>query len=225
LEVSIVRHAESLLNAGKVVSCPFSEVPLSDLGHLQARNLSADFLNNCFDFSDVSVIVSPYRRAIDTFSYSKNFFGLDYCVRDIQEFVLAPGSDAPLSIDKVKDYKSRYRDVGDPYFSFDGFGSESLYDCVYRGLKNLKRSFSESDNSLWVSHELFIKSILSYLFFYSPSYSDFNSDDYLDRFELSNEFFNFFWFIYNNVHGVSNCSFTRIYVIDDKFHIDLPEKK
>lgn len=124
-EVWFIRHGESAANAGLATANP-AEIPLTALGHEQARKVS-----EAFDKAPDLIVTSAYQRAIETASYTMARFP-DAPVEswNTHEFNY-------LSLTGPSTYTERfpmaraYWEKCDPAF-IHGEGAESFTQCMER---------------------------------------------------------------------------------------------
>lgn len=73
--ITVVRHAESEANRAKVLSGQTPEVPLTDLGHAQARAAGAQLAQQLRG-RPVRILASPYTRTIETAQHIARALGV-----------------------------------------------------------------------------------------------------------------------------------------------------
>ncbi len=152
--ILLIRHGESLSNAGLPTSCP-KNVALTELGIKQAEYI-AEYLKSQ-SFPDL-IVTSSYPRAkqtaeptmlsqeewpVEEFTYLSSMHGENLTVHDRRPLVEA------------------YWETCDPFY-FDGPGSESFeqfIERVHQVLMYLKSS-EEYDTIAIFSHEQFIRALL-----------------------------------------------------------------
>lgn len=155
-EIWLIRHAESLANAGAATSAP-RDIPLSSKGFQQAKKL-AETLAPRPDL----IVVSPYLRSQQTAAPLLNRFPeTPTKVLNVQEFTY-------LSISRCRDTThaqrkplvAEYWARGDPNYC-DGEQSESLAEFFRRAEDFLSRMKEKSFELAFVfTHEQFIKALI-----------------------------------------------------------------
>ena len=109
--LTLVRHAESVANAGGL-TMPHDAIPLSDLGHRQARELAA-----LLDVEPAAVYVSRFVRTQQTAEPFCNRYGISPQVhRSLHEFsVIDPALIEGLDGAQRKPFVKTYWDDPDPH--------------------------------------------------------------------------------------------------------------
>jgi broad specificity phosphatase PhoE len=155
-EIRLIRHAESIANAGGTTSTP-RDIPLSDRGRLQAKAL-ADSITERPDL----IVLSPYIRTEETARpLLMRFPDCPVETLPVQEFTY-------LSISRCRDttYEQRkplaeeYWARRDPNYS-DGGQAESLVELINRARAFLRWVPGMEGELIFVfTHEQFIKTVM-----------------------------------------------------------------
>ena len=155
-EIRLIRHAESIANAGGTTSTP-RDIPLSDRGYLQAKAL-ADSITDRPEL----IVLSPYIRTEETARpLLKRFPDCPVETLPIQEFTYLSISRCRNSTyEQRKPLVEEYWARCDPNYS-DGDQAESLVELVNRARAFLRR-ITEMDGELILvfTHEQFIKTVM-----------------------------------------------------------------
>lgn len=127
LSVRLIRHGESLANAGGVTAEP-ANVPLTPRGYEQAQRISQDFAR-----SPDLIITSPYLRALETAKPTiARFSGTPVETWNVQEIeVLALNRRIGTDAEIRRPWIEAYWEKADPHF-VDGDGAESYANFVMR---------------------------------------------------------------------------------------------
>lgn len=123
----LIRHGESTANAGQPTENP-DDIPLTDLGHEQARLTSL-----AFERAPGLIITSKYRRAVQTGEYTQRRFP-DVPVEtwDIHEFTyLSPRELVGTNVEERRPLSLAYWQKCDPHF-VHGPGAESFASFIAR---------------------------------------------------------------------------------------------
>lgn len=155
-EIRLIRHAESLANAGAATSTP-RDIPLSDKGHEQAKRLAESITNE-----PERIILSPYVRTRETAQPLLERF------RDCPVETLSTQEFTYLSIARcrnttredrrpmVEEYWAR----SDPNYT-DGGQAESLAELIFRAQDFLRRTREMEGELIFAfTHEQFIKAVM-----------------------------------------------------------------
>ncbi|ORX59121.1 phosphoglycerate mutase-like protein [Piromyces finnis] len=161
-EIWIIRHGQSLANNGQKTSIP-STIPLSELGHQQAENLTTQVINR----PDL-IIVSPYLRTQETSQPVRNKFK-DVPVETwpIQEFTyIEPSRCINTTTEERRPLVLEYWKRKDPYYK-DGENAESfamLYERVRSMFKKLNQLNKENYKFIVIfCHGQFMKAAQVYV--------------------------------------------------------------
>lgn len=155
-ELRLIRHAESLANAGGATSTP-RDIPLSDKGHLQAIAL-ADSITDRPEL----IILSPYIRTEQTARpMLQRFPDCPVEILPIQEFTyLSISRCRNTTYEQRKPLVEEYWARCDPNYS-DGDQAESLAELIVRARGFLRRVFEMEGELIFVfTHEQFIKAVI-----------------------------------------------------------------
>ena len=155
-EIRLIRHAESIANAGGTTSTP-RDIPLSDRGHLQAKAL-ADSITERPEL----MVLSPYIRTEETARpLLKRFPDCPVETLPIQEFTYLSISRCRNSTyEQRKPLVEEYWARCDPNYS-DGDQAESLVELVNRARAFLRRIPEMEGELIFVfTHEQFIKTVM-----------------------------------------------------------------
>lgn len=157
--ITLIRHAESLANAGQATLAP-AGIALSETGHRQA----ADFAASLASAPDL-IICSPFDRARATAQASaRRFAGVPVEEWPIEEFTyLAPARFVGTTQAQRKPHADGYWQRADAAY-VDGPGAESFTRLLGRAERMLRRLAAlEADNVLVFSHGQFIRAVLWWL--------------------------------------------------------------
>lgn len=152
----MIRHAESIANAGGTTSTP-RDIPLSDRGHLQAKAL-ADSITERPEL----MVLSPYIRTEETARpLLKRFPDCPVETLPIQEFTyLSISRCRNTTYEQRKPLVEEYWARCDPNYS-DGDQAESLVELVNRARAFLRRVPEMEGELIFVfTHEQFIKTVM-----------------------------------------------------------------
>lgn len=155
-EIRLIRHAESLANAGAATSTP-RDIPLSEKGHQQAR-----FLADSITDEPELIVLSPYVRTEETARpLLKRFPGCPVETLPIQEFTyLAISRCRNTTYEQRKPMVEEFWTRCDPFYS-DGDQAESLAELVNRAKEFLRRVPKMPGELIFVfTHEQFIKTLM-----------------------------------------------------------------
>lgn len=155
-EIRLIRHAESLANAGVATSTP-KDIPLSEKGHQQARSL-ADSITD----EPELIVLSPYIRTEETARpLLKRFPNCPVETLQIQEFTyLAISRCRNTTYEQRKPMVEEFWTRCDPYYS-DGDQAESLAELVNRAQEFARRVPEMAGELIFVfTHEQFIKTLM-----------------------------------------------------------------
>lgn len=155
-EIRLIRHAESLANAGAATSTP-RDIPLSEKGHVQAR-LLADSITD----EPELIVLSPYVRTGETARpLLKRFPDCPVETLPIQEFTyLAISRCRNTTYEQRKPMVEEFWTRCDPFYS-DGDQAESLAELVGRAKEFLRRIPEMPGELVFVfTHEQFIKTLM-----------------------------------------------------------------
>lgn len=151
--VRLVRHGESVANAGQATADP-GDIPLSVLGQKQAEALS-----HSVRAPPSRIICSPFLRARQTAEPVARRFGLRPEVWPIQEFTyLAPGRCAGTTGAERRLWVEAFWEQSDPAYS-DGPGAESFLDLIERVKIALGRLESCRGRVLMIGHGQFMQAL------------------------------------------------------------------
>lgn len=158
-QLYIIRHAESIANAGKRTD-RHDTVPLSEKGREQA-----EFLAQTLEVIPDLVVVSPFTRTQETASpYLSRYPHVPVEVWDVQEFTyldtkLYSGTTAEERLDAVRKFWERLQ-----IHHQDGPGSETFYMLIERIRNFLLKVESRPEETIVVfSHGGFIQNLKTYL--------------------------------------------------------------
>lgn len=155
-EIRLVRHAESLANAGGATSTP-RDIPLSDKGHLQAKALAESVTDR-----PELIVLSPYIRTAETARPLRARFP-DCLVETlpIQEFTyLSIARCRNTTYQQRKPLVEEYWARCDPNYSGGG-QAESLTELVNRARAFLQRIPEMEGEIIFVfTHEQFLKTVM-----------------------------------------------------------------
>lgn len=153
--LAVVRHAQSMANAGFVTADPAS-IALTPVGEEQARELAADW-----SVPPTRIFTSPFLRARQTSQPLAERFNLDVTILEVQEFTyLSPercaGTSAADRRQWVEDYWARC----DPDY-VDGPSAESFRQLITRTERTLRilQSYSERQRVVVFSHGQFMQAV------------------------------------------------------------------
>jgi broad specificity phosphatase PhoE len=155
-EIRLIRHAESLANAGGATSTP-RDIPLSETGYEQARALADSIIDE-----PERIILSPYIRTRETARYIlERFPNCPVETLSIQEFTyLSISRCRNTTYEQRKPLVEEYWARCDPNYS-DGDQAESLAELVYRTRDFLRRVAEMEGELIFVfTHEQFIKTVI-----------------------------------------------------------------
>lgn len=126
--ILLIRHGESVANAGGVSSGAPDDIPLTDLGFKQAHQVA-----NLFSTTPDWVISSPFLRAKQTAQPTLQRFPIcHYAVWPIQEFTyLSPSTCVGTTVEDRRARVQAYWDAADPDY-VDGEGAESFNNLLAR---------------------------------------------------------------------------------------------
>ncbi len=154
--LTLIRHAESLANAGLATHDPAS-IPLTSVGERQARELAG----SAFPSPPIAVWSSPYLRSLQTATPTAERFGLDVHQLPLEEFTyLCPVRCAGTTPAERKQWVDEYWRRGDPDY-VDGPGAESFSSLIKRvsdGLESLNVGIGEA-HAIAFSHGQFLQMI------------------------------------------------------------------
>lgn len=155
-EIRLIRHAESLANAGGATSTP-RDIPLSEKGYVQARALA-----DSIDDRPERIILSPYIRTRETARYIlERYPDCPVETLSIQEFTyLSISRCRNTTYEQRKPLVEEYWARCDPEYS-DSDQAESLAELVYRTRDFLRRVTEMEGELIFVfTHEYVIKMIV-----------------------------------------------------------------
>ena len=155
-EVWLIRHAESLANAGAATSAP-RDIPLSEKGFEQAKTLADSNLPR-----PELIVVSPYLRSPQTAAPLLNRFpDTPVEVLNVQEFTyLSISRCRNTTHEQRKPLVAEYWKRSDPNYC-DGDQSESLAEFFRRAEDFLSQMKEISFELAFVfTHEQFIKALI-----------------------------------------------------------------
>lgn len=155
-EIRLIRHAESLANAGAATSTP-RDIPLSEKGYEQARTLAGSII----DRPD-RIILSPYTRTLETARpVLARFPDCPVETLSIQEFTyLSISRCRNTTYEQRKPMVEEYWTRCDPEYA-DGGQAESLAELIYRTRDFLRRVREMEGELVFVfTHEYFIKAVI-----------------------------------------------------------------
>jgi broad specificity phosphatase PhoE len=155
-EIRLIRHAESLANAGAATSTP-KDIPLSEKGHAQAKMLAGSIT----DRPD-RIVLSPYIRTRETARpILARFADCPVETLSVQEFTyLAITRCRNTTYEQRKPMVEEYWTRCDPEYS-DGDQAESLAELIYRTRDFLRRLAEMEGELIFVfTHEYFIKAVI-----------------------------------------------------------------
>lgn len=155
-EIRLIRHAESLANAGGTTSTP-RDIPLSEKGHLQAKALADSIVDR-----PELIVLSPYVRTAETARpLLARFTDCPLEILPVQEFTyLAISRCRNTTYQQRKPMVEEYWSRCDPFYS-DGDQAESLADLVNRARAFLRRAPELEGELIFVfTHEQFIKTVM-----------------------------------------------------------------
>jgi 2,3-bisphosphoglycerate-dependent phosphoglycerate mutase len=155
-EIRLVRHAESLANAGAATSTP-KDIPLSEKGHEQARALA----DSIVDRPD-RIVLSPYVRTQETARpLLTRFPDTPVETLSVQEFTyLAISRCRNTTREQRRPMVEEYWSRSDPFYC-DGDQAESLAELIYRTRDFLRRLHEMDGELIFVfTHEQFIKAVI-----------------------------------------------------------------
>ena len=157
--ILLIRHGESLSNAGLPTSCP-KNVALTEQGKEQAKCI-AEYLKS--QFSPDLIVTSSYPRAKQTAEPTKLFFrSVPEKEWPVEEFTyLSSMHGENLTVHDRRPLVETYWEICDPFY-LDGPGSESFEQFVKRVHQVLMYlKFLEEYNTIAIfSHEQFIRALL-----------------------------------------------------------------
>lgn len=154
--LTLIRHAESLANAGLATDDPAS-IPLTSAGEAQSRQLA----ESAFLSPPIAVLSSPYLRSLQTASPTAERFCLPVQQLPLQEFTyLCPVRCAGTTPAERKQWVDEYWRRGDPAY-VDGPGAESFSMLIERAHSALSLFDSGADEPHVVafSHGQFLQMI------------------------------------------------------------------
>jgi broad specificity phosphatase PhoE len=155
-EIRLIRHAESVANAGAATSTP-RDIPLSEKGYRQAN----EFADSITDRPD-RIILSPYVRALETARpIIARFPDCPVETLSVQEFTyLSISRCRNTTYEQRKPMVQEYWARCDPEYA-DGGQAESLAELIYR-TRDFLRRVSEMEGELFFvfTHEYFIKAVI-----------------------------------------------------------------
>lgn len=155
-EIRLIRHAESVANAGGATSTP-RDIPLSEKGHGQARALADSVTDR-----PERIILSHYIRTQETARpILTRFPDCPVETLSIQEFTyLAISRCRNSTYEQRKPMVEEYWARCDPEYS-DGDQAESLAELIYRTRDFLRRIPEMEGELIFVfTHEYFIKAVM-----------------------------------------------------------------
>ena len=155
-EVRLIRHAESLANAGDATSTP-RDIPLSEKGHLQAKTLADSIVDR-----PELIVLSPYIRTEQTARpLLARFPDCPVECLPVQEFTyLAISRCRNTTHEQRKPLVEEYWSKCDPFYS-DGDQAESLAELVNRARAFLRRVPEMEGELIFVfTHEQFIETVV-----------------------------------------------------------------
>jgi probable phosphoglycerate mutase len=155
-DIWLIRHAESLANAGATTSTP-REIPLSPVGFEQAEHLS-ERLHEPPDL----IVVSPYIRSLQTAQpFIENFPDTPVVSMEVQEFTyLAVSRCRGTSYEQRKPLVAEFWKRADPNYS-DGDQAESFAEFIARTTRFVEDLKDRSFELAFVfTHEQFIKALI-----------------------------------------------------------------
>lgn len=168
MELYFIRHGQSEANVNKkiYVQKKDQDILLTEVGYQQATSLGKE-LNNRFQFSRVDYFVSPYTRALDTFSGLQKeakdysiFFTVNPLLREQEHPVYA--TEAEMIIERAK-----REEFSKFYYRYPN--SESQADVYLRvqtflnDLRFKKMNKEVSTTTVIVAHEVVIRMFLMIL--------------------------------------------------------------
>lgn len=155
-EIRLIRHAESLANAGAATSTP-KDIPLSGTGHDQARKLADSITDR-----PERIILSPYIRTHETARpLLIRFPDCPVETLSIQEFTyLAISRCRETTREQRRPMVEEYWNRSDPFYC-DGDQAESLAELVGRACGFLRNIPGLEGELIFVfTHEQFIKTVI-----------------------------------------------------------------
>ena len=153
LTVQLVRHGESLANAGQVTDHP-AEIPLTAAGMEQAEAICRSLT-----LPPTAVFCSPFLRARQTAAPIARRFGVSLEIWPIQEFTyLAPARCAGTTAAERREWVEAYWLRCDPAY-IDGPGAESFAQLVDRVRATLDRLLHYSGSLLMIGHGQFMQAL------------------------------------------------------------------
>lgn len=155
-EIRLIRHAESLANAGAATSTP-RDIPLSDRGHEQARMLADSITDR-----PERIILSPYIRTQETARpLLERFPDCPVETLPVQEFTyLAISRCRETTREQRRPMVEEYWNRSDPFYC-DGDQAESLAELIGRASTFLRRTREMEGELIFVfTHEQFIKTVI-----------------------------------------------------------------
>lgn len=151
--VRLVRHGESVANAGHATADP-GNIPLSALGQKQAEALSHSVRT-----PPSRIVCSPFLRARQTAEPVARRFGLRPEIWPIQEFTyLAPGRCVGTTGAERRLWVEEFWEKSDPNY-VDGPGAESFVDLIERVRMALGRLESCRGGILMIGHGQFMQAL------------------------------------------------------------------
>lgn len=151
--VWLVRHCESMANAGHVTKDP-SSIPLTELGEKQA-----ELLLRSFPTAPNVIITSPFLRTQQSSIHIRNKFSqVPHMEWPVQEFsYLCLKKYQNTSIAQRQPAVKEYWEKCDPAYC-DGDGAESFSDLIDRVYETLENINARSENFLAIfTHGQFMK--------------------------------------------------------------------
>ena len=158
--LTLVRHGQSIANAGLPIHCTYSQYPITELGRKQAF----DFANSIKDPPDIIYASSFLRTQQTSIPLRKKFpfvpFRIDARLRAFT--YLDKPYYGPLRYSR-KDHIKGYWDKQDPYF-YDGKETESFHDFYQRAISFLDSLKERKENNIIAfTHSMFVRFTEVYL--------------------------------------------------------------
>lgn len=158
--LTLVRHGQSIANAGLPINCSYSQYPITKLGQIQA----IDFANSIKNPPDVIYASTFLRTQQTSIPLQQKFpnvpFKIDVRLRAFT--YLDKPYYGPLRYSR-KEHIKQYWDREDPYF-YDGKETESFHDFYIRAisfLNSIKKS--KENNIIAFTHSMFVRFTETYI--------------------------------------------------------------
>ena len=160
--LTFIRHTQSVANAGGI-TMPHAEIPLSDLGWLQARALAT-----ALEVTPTSVLVSSFIRTHQTAEPFCERFGVRSQICSLlNEFsVIDPALIAGLDGPQRKPFVKEYWDNPDPYRRL-GEQADTFAEFDTRVLAFMDEMDGLSDSTVIFGHGIWFGLLLWHLLGYS----------------------------------------------------------